>query len=129
VYRLLNIPSSGTNSEAGRKPILEISDEFADSAGGFAYFHHCVCSFRPSLIAYPALLPRLEQVKRIMIQNDIARATRPTTLNVMMMASATLDTWMGSEDVPRLNVLGGVAITVGLVGCLYVRVQVRCCVH
>jgi hypothetical protein len=64
-----------------------------------------------------------------MNQNDIARATRLTTLNVMMMASATLDTWMGSEDVPRLNVLGGVAITVGL-GCgLYVQVQVRCCVH
>jgi hypothetical protein len=64
-----------------------------------------------------------------MIQNDIARATRLTTLNVMIMASATLDTWMGSGDVPRLNVLGGVAITVGLGGCLYVQVQVRCCVH
>jgi hypothetical protein len=110
-------------------PILDISDEFADSAGGFACFHHCVCSFRSSLIAYPALLPRLEQVKRIMIQNDIARATRLTTLNVMMMASATFDTWMGSEDVPRLNVLGGVAMTVGLGCCLYVQAQVRCCFH
>jgi hypothetical protein len=129
VYRLLNLPSSETSSQAGKMPILDISDEFADPAGGFACFHHCVCSFRPSLIAYPALLPRLEQVKRIMIQNDIARATRLTMLNVMMMASATLDTWMGSEDVPRLNVLGRVAMTVGLRGCLYVQVQVRCCVH
>jgi hypothetical protein len=64
-----------------------------------------------------------------MVQNDIARATRLTTLNVMMMASATLETWMGSEDVPRVNVLGGVAMTVGLWGCLYVQVRVRCCVH
>jgi hypothetical protein len=118
VYRLLNFPSSEANSEAGEMPILDISDEFADSAGGFACFHHCVCSFRPSLIEYPALLPRLEQVKRIMVQNDIARATRLTTLNVMMMASATFDTWIGSEDVPRLDVFGGVAMTVGVGCCL-----------
>lgn len=109
-------------------PIWDISEEFVDSAGGFAYFHHCVCSFLPSLIAYPAFLPRLEQVKRHRIQSATARATRLTTLNVMMMARATLETWMGSEDVPRLNIWVGVAMIVGLSGCLYVQIRVHYCV-
>jgi hypothetical protein len=109
-------------------PIWDTSEEFVDSVGGFACFHHCVCSFLPSLIAYPAFLPRLEQVKRNRIQSAITRATRLTTLNVMMMARATFETWMGSEDVPRLNVFVGVAMTVGLSDCLYVQVRVHYCV-
>ena len=94
-------------------PIWDTSEEFVESVGGLACFHHWVCSFRPSLIAYPAFLPRLEQVKRNKIHNAIARAIRLTTLKVMMMARAALGTWMGFEDVPRLNVLVGVAMTVG----------------
>jgi hypothetical protein len=39
---------------------------------------------------------------------------------VMMTAKATPETWMGSEDVPRSNVLVGVAMTVGFGGaCMY----------
>lgn len=41
-------------------------------------------------------------------------------LNVMVMAKATPDTWMGSEDVSKLNVLVEVAMIVGLSGtCMY----------
>ena len=43
----------------------------------------------------------------------------------MMIARAAFETWMGDEDVPRLNVFVGVAMTVDLSGCLYVQV----CVH
>jgi hypothetical protein len=114
VYLLLKFASSGASSGVDKMPILDISVEFSESAGGFACFHHWTCSFRPSLTACPALLPRLVQVKRNTIQTAIARTTRLTTLNVMMMARATLDTWMGSEDVPRLNVLVGVAMIVRL---------------
>lgn len=92
-------------------PTWNISEESLESAGGLACFHHCVCSFRPSLISCPALLPRLEQVKRNSIHRATARATRLITLKVMMIARATLETWIGSEEVPSLNVCVGVAIS------------------
>lgn len=41
-------------------------------------------------------------------------------LNVMVMAKATLETWMGSGDVSKSNVLVEVAMMVGLSGtCMY----------
>lgn len=84
-------------------PTYDISAEALDTAGGFAFFHHCRCSFRPSLMAYPALLPRREHVKRNKTHRAMMSAARLSTLKTMMTARATLETWMGSEGA-RTNV-------------------------
>lgn len=48
-----------------------------------------------------------------------------TMAKVIMMARATLETWMGDEDVPRLNVGVGVAMSVALNGCVYLQIVVH----